>query len=343
MQSRLNLSWMIVSLIGLLLVSNGLTQLALGDINSLSQIRDLPPLFVFSTRINPSFNPTQLTHLIGYATEKFNGCPAEIAIFIHGYNRNGAESGEEFNRIQMSLKSNNSTIPLIGFSWVSDTDWIWAKKNAKDSGIELAKFINEFKKSSCPDTDIRIIAHSLGAATVESALTSLYTNQLSESNSSDFKMIKSVHLLGAAINNNQIEKNSFLGNATEHVVENFYNLFDPEDDGLQFNKWYENGIFNLGLLGVPPENATLKYLPLGLVGVLPEKRPANYNETNVASEIPAISDADGDGNIEECFEEFKQALKEGNNHCGYIGFRNPFSPQLINDGAINVVVEDWKN
>lgn len=106
---------MVVSLIGFLLVSNGLTQLALGDINGVSQIRDLPPLFVFSTCINPSFNPTHL----GYTTEKFNGCPAEIAILIHGYNRNEAESGEEFNRIQMSLKSNNSTIPLIGFSWVS--------------------------------------------------------------------------------------------------------------------------------------------------------------------------------------------------------------------------------
>lgn len=330
-------------MISLVLVSNGLTQLALGNINTTSSITDLPPLFVLSTRINPSFDPAQLPLLVTYATSKFNGCPSEIAIYIHGYNRDEAEAGEEFNRIQMSLKSNNSTIPLIGFSWVSDTDWIWAKKNAKDSGIELAKFIDEFKKSSCSDSSIRIIAHSLGAETVNSALTSLYAKQLSDRNGNDSKMIKSVHLLGAAINNNMIEKNSLFGNATEQIVENFYNLFDSKDDGLQFNKWYENGIFDLGLLGVPPENATLKYHPLGLVGISSEKRPANYNETDVASEIPAISDADGDGNIEECFEEYKQALEEGNNHCGYIGFREPFSPQLFNDGAINVLVEDWNS
>jgi len=31
----------------------------------------------------------------------------------------------------------------------------------------------------------------------------------------------------------------------------------------------------------------------------------------------------------------------GDNHCGYIGFRQPFSNSLINDGAMNIVVRDW--
>lgn len=56
-----------------------------------------------------------------------------------------------------------------------------------------------------------------------------------------------------------------------------------------------------------------------------------------------MSDADGDGNIEECFEEYKPALEKGDNHCGYIGFREPFSTSLINDGVMDIVVEDWKS
>ena len=69
--------------------------------------------------------------------------------------------------------------------------------------------------------------------------------------------------------------------------------------------------------------------------------PENYNETNVAYEIPPISDADGDGNVEECFEKNKPVLVRGDNHCGYIGFREPFFPSLIDDGAMDVLVRDW--
>ena len=50
-------------------------------------------------------------------------------------------------------------------------------------------------------------------------------------------------------------------------------------------------------------------------------------------EILPLSDADGDGNVEECFEEYKPVIVEGDNHCGYIGFRQPFSNSLIDDGV----------
>ena len=33
----------------------------------------------------------------------------------------------------------------------------------------------------------------------------------------------------------------------------------------------------------------------------------------------------------------------GDNHCGYIGFRQPLPYPLLDDGAINVVVENLKN
>ena len=34
-------------------------------------------------------------------------------------------------------------------------------------------------------------------------------------------------------------------------------------------------------------------------------------------------------------------LEWGDNHSGYIGFRYPFEGFLIDDSAIDVVVEDW--
>ena len=108
-----------------------------------------------------------------------------------------------------------------------------------------------------------------------------------------------------------------------NVVEKFYNLYDPEDDGLKVNQLVES-----------PQ-------PVGVIG--PPKRPIyiNYTDTNVAYEIPPISDADGDGNIEECFEDINVAKLWGDNHCGYIGFRDSVTGLVTDDGTINIVTRDW--
>jgi hypothetical protein len=286
-----------------------------------------PLLYIFSTRNVPSFNPTQIIQQVDYAITKFNlGCPSEISIYIHGFNKDKDDAGEEFNRIQMSLKHNNYTMPLIGFSWNSKTEWDKAKVNAINSGVELAKFIIAFN-NKCPEMNIHIIAHSLGASVIESTLGNLDFYLNSKISNDTSKIIKSVHLLGAAINNKLIANDTHFGKAIEHLVEKFYNLYSSQDDGLEFNKIFE------------------KHEPLGLVGALNVDTPLNYNDKNVTSELLQISDADGDGNLEECFEDiYKPVLIEGDNHCGYIGFRQPFSDSLIHDGdgAINVVVGDWK-
>ena len=213
------------------------------------QQQQQPLLYVFSTRNVPDLNPQQIIKQVDYIITKFNAsCPTDIAIYIHGFNRDKDEAGEEFNRIQTSFNLNNSTIPLIGFSWNSKTEWDKAKVNAINSGGELAKFIIAFN-NKCPDANIRIIAHSLGAAIVENALGYLDIYQKPKISNDNSKIIKSVHLLGAAIDNKLIENNTIFGNAIEHLVEKFYNLYSSQDDGLEFNKNFE------------------KHEPLGLVGV----------------------------------------------------------------------------
>ena len=96
-------------------------------------------------------------------------CPSqkEIAIYVHGAWTNKASANEQFNRTAISLATNNYAIPLIGFSWDSNTPfnedgWKTAKTIAEKNGLKLARFIMDFK-NECQDTDIRIIAHSLGA------------------------------------------------------------------------------------------------------------------------------------------------------------------------------------
>jgi uncharacterized protein YcfL len=279
--------------------------------------KKLSPISEVNTRIKDV--PFISLAAVNFTLTKFGSdCSNKVAIYIHGFNRNDSEAKEEFNRIQTSLTYNNYRIPLIGFSWDSKVLWEQAKINAKENGPKLADYIISFH-NKCPDTKIHLIAHSLGASVVDKALVILDKN--TKWNNSK---IASVHLLGAAINNNLIEKDKDFGNATENIVEKFYNLYDPEDDGLKVNQ-LEN-----------PQ-------PLGLVGAEKVNVPSNYNEENVVYEILPFSDADGDGNTEECFEDINPVKVWGDNHCGYIGFRQPFSNSLLDDGAMNIVVDNLKN
>ena len=119
-------------------------------------------------------------------------CQGEVAIFVHGWDTNKTKAKERLDRVKLSLEKNNYTDPLVGFSWPSDTAWFGAKFIAKENGPKLAKFILELQKN-CPDTEIRIIAHSLGARVILSSLDSLHKDPTWNTNNFN---ITSVHLLG---------------------------------------------------------------------------------------------------------------------------------------------------
>ena len=71
--------------------------------------------------------------------------------------------------------------------------------------------------------------------------------------------------------------------------------------------------------------------------------PKNYNETNVTNVLVAICDADGDGHIDTPFKE-NQTISLGDNHRGYLGYRNiTDNSTIIDDGAIHVVIYGWNN
>lgn len=254
-------------------------------------------------------------------------CPKqnETAIYIHGEWTDEKSASEQLNRIAMSIRANNYEIYLIGFSWdsnsaISRDGWQTAKIAAEKNGLKLAQIIVDFK-TRCKDINIRLIAHSLGANVVNSTLVTLNNNEKWTNNG--FK-ITSVHLLGAAINNNAISRNTTLGKAIEKVVDDFYNLYDPEDNMLEY---VYSHIVNQGALGL-----------LGAQHNLP--LPRHYHERNIESELVPIPDADANGSL-DCFDSF--VILPGDNHCGYIGYRllHPFEDLLRDDGSIDVVVQDW--
>jgi pimeloyl-ACP methyl ester carboxylesterase len=247
----------------------------------------------------------------------------ELAIYIHGVWTGQIAVKEQIDRTNLSLISNEYNIPVVGFSWDSTTainpsGWTIAKSIANQNGPKLAKFLSDFR-TNCPNHNIRIIAHSLGAKVVESALISLNNNERWKNNSA--YNITSIHLIGAAISDRATSKNSQFGTAIDNTVTNFYNLYNPKDNLLRS-----------AYIKTEKEN------PLGLFGLnKAEPFPSNYTERNVMLEIPPLRKASG---IYKPFVD-NTVSEWGNNHSGYIGFRG-VNGKLKNDGAINVIVADWK-
>ena len=257
-------------------------------------------------------------------------CPDnnELAIYIHGVWTGQAGAKEQLDRTKLSLIANGYNIPVVGFSWDSNTatnpsGWAIAKFIANQNGPKLAKFISDFKANR-PNDNIRIIAHSLGAKVVESALINLDNNNNQTWKKDSAYNITSIHLIGAAISDKATSKNRPFGTAIDNIVNNFYNLYNPEDNSLQ-------GAY------IKTENQN----PLGLFGLKKgEPLPTNYTERNIMFEIPPFTKASG---IYQAFCD-KAVYRWGDNHCGYIGFREryPFNRFLKDDGAMNVIVADWK-
>jgi hypothetical protein len=73
----------------------------------------------------------------------------------------------------------------------------------------------------------------------------------------------------------------------------------------------------------------------------------NYRDIPVKDEIKAIEDADGDGTCDLFYFFMCTISFTGDNHFGYVGFRysssGPFLGTLRNNGAMNIVVDNWNN
>jgi alpha/beta hydrolase family protein DUF900 len=293
-------------------------------------------------------------------------CPGELAIYVHGIWANDSQAEEQTDRVSLSLQDSGYSIPLIGFSWDSNTafsldnvtlsyhGWMIAKKIANENGPILGKFISDYK-TECPEDKIRIIAHSLGSRVTLSALQWIHENIKDQNNNNVSREITSVHLMGAAVNNDQISTNPndcisytpYLpcsGVAIQSEVGYFSNLFNPEDNTLagEINPF----CWICGLVKSPYElseghNALGAYGAASTIGV-----PSNFDETDVSNLIIVDTDSNKDGECDILYPvtHICTISKNGDNYMGYIGYRDDIDRQTVYDsGAIKQIVNDWQS
>lgn len=74
--------------------------------------------------------------------------------------------------------------------------------------------------------------------------------------------------------------------------------------------------------------------------------PTNYDQVDVQDQLPLNSDADGDRVCDFRIPGTNICMitEIGDNHRGYLGYRNPDdNSTIIDNGAINIVVDNWIN
>jgi hypothetical protein len=297
-------------------------------------------------------------------------CPTDLAIYVHGVWAEEDEAKEQYGRVKGSyqlalgeLGHNMQSMPMLLYTWDSDTirdlqgvGWNIAKRIANDNGRFLANSIININNDCQSHTGIHIIAHSLGARVVLSTLHELGTSNLK---------IKSVHFMGAAVDDEKVSKNPsdadnsspsdngiVYGMDIENHVTVFHNLFDPEDNYLQSGRtpYYYPFYENDSALGQMGADRTIVDLP------------RNYRQENVQNELPEdhtidFTDADGDDQCDlndrilgytwiPVWPFFTPIWGcgidgVGDNHRGYMGFRDHSSGLIVDNGVMDIVAQHW--
>ena len=240
-------------------------------------------------------------------------CPParDIFIVIHGLNNNESKAENRFALARESLRRNGYQGTVIGWSWDGATNWDpfgatgyrKAKENAIANGPLLRDFLLDLSARN-PSAKVRLLGYSMGARVALEGLSNLPATA---------KVVTSVHLVGAAIDNEEVEIGERYGACIEDHAGQFFNYFRPGDDKL--------GTF------FPVRDADRA---LGQVDIEhPSRAPKNYRFRNVASELKST---DSYGRVDPTGEV-------GKNHSGYLGIRDD-SGTWQDDGAINVVAKD---
>jgi hypothetical protein len=171
-------------------------------------------------------------------------------------------------------------------------------------------------------------------------------------------IIESVDLLGAAVDDEEVSNTtqdvlidqtnwgspkSDYGHAIETEVKNFTNYFSSEDymlEPIPEKSYFPYQVYPSFEADRALGQSGYQRVPINITKSLPD----NYNEINVQDQLPLNIDADGDRECDFgipgtniCF-----ITETGDNHRGYLGYRNPDdNSTIIDNGATNIVVDNW--
>lgn len=180
----------------------------------------------------------------------------EFVILIHGLRNNKASAIKKFTILKKRLKQLGYIYPVVGYSYDSNTKGAHLKnsalkalrigqKIAKENGLNLSKFIIDFKKKN-PHTKIRLVGHSLGTEVILNTIKKL------ASSSKNQGIIESVYFFGSSISGDIIKTKqyrSILHTIVRNKIKNYYSPIDDVLKQSQTEGTVKNPLGYIGLSG----------------------------------------------------------------------------------------------
>ena len=242
----------------------------------------------------------------------------DITIVVHGLNNSDRKAINRFGLARESLVHNGYPGEVVGFSWDGETNWDpfgatgyrTARKNARATGRKLAQFVTDLH-ALYPQAQIRLIGYSMGAVLVMHCLEALDEDPKLKS---AVPLVKTVHLVGAAIDNEYLQTDGQFGPVIERQCGTLYNYFSPQDDKL--------GTF----FKVMEADRAIGRTNLED----PKQAPRNFVGRNVSAELPPVDD-----------HGRPTQGPRGRNHSAYLGVRDN-DGTWCDDGAMNIVAQDMQ-
>lgn len=181
-----------------------------------------------------------------------DAAPDELVVFIHGWKHNSIEAREKFRAVTEALRGQGVDAPVVGYSWDADGETLewWDYVEIADLNADkLGTFVRDYQAAS-PDTDVRVIAHSLGAKTIVECLEFFMDRGYDTS-------IKSVDLLGGAVDDDEVATDGEYGQAIADHCEHFRNYYKTDDETLKHDyrlaEW-DTAVGHQGIEGEAPHN-----------------------------------------------------------------------------------------
>ncbi|MFB6083550.1 MAG: hypothetical protein ABEJ94_04825 [Halorientalis sp.] len=184
----------------------------------------------------------------------------EVVLYIHGWLEllTGGAADQGYT-LQRALRKAGYDKPTLAYNYPSSSPNWWGQKDgAEKSGREFASWLRDYREAN-PDTDIRLIVHSLGARTGAGLLDELVNEMGGEP-------VRSLEILGGAISREAVTVDGEFGAAIANGAEEVNNYWSSGDNILdEIFQIGEFGAEAVGAAGAPDDAET----------------PDNYNDVNV--------------------------------------------------------------
>lgn len=185
-----------------------------------------------------------------------------LALFVHGWRASESDALDGAYEAQQALEENGYDGDVAAYSWDADEGdsidlgWTDAKEIAERNGQKLANAVTDWNDDE--GTDVRLIAHSLGARVTVATMESLEADFDAED------AITSATLLGGAIEEDDPSLDAGwwdeeYGDHIEFACEQFDNFYNDDDPVLEYvyeTREFEDAVGEKGIDGPAPDNYT---------------------------------------------------------------------------------------